>query len=183
MKGKIAKERIFYDNYCLSETYPDEDVIANMLERDDDLNAEDITDNDIWEERYLQDSYDWEEVKVMLEGYFSKCNKLICEGSVGRWNGVVSGHFYFNTFDELLSGATKDCDYFKFYDVNGHLYLHCTHHDGSCQFEIKEVTEKGYTRLLRIAEREWGCPKREYEPMTKENIVNHLNMHARSFYC
>ena len=31
-----------------------------------------------------------------------------------------------------------------FYDKNGHLYLHCTHHDGSCLFEIKALTEQGY---------------------------------------
>lgn len=182
---KIAKERVIYNNYDLTENYSDEDIIEMLIENEQfsEDERDEITDHNIWEERHYLDECDWDNAKETLERVFNKCYKLVCVGSVGRWDGVYSGKFYFNTLDELLSNATKDCDYIKFYDVNGHLYLHCSHHDGSCQFEIKEVTEKGYTRLLRIAEREWGCPSREYEEATKENIKNKLNNEARSFYC
>ena len=171
---------------------------------------EDITEEDMWDVRYRYDESDVDIAKELLERVFNNANKLICVGSVGRWNGVFSGGFVFNTLDELLSKAGKDCNYFKIYDCNGHLYMHCSHHDGSCSFEIKELTDKGveyydnwnydwedqrpdsyifeqlmnrYSRLLHIAEREWGCPSREYVPMTKENIINKLNNEARSFYC
>ena len=35
----------------------------------------------------------------------------------------------------------------KRYDVNGHLYLNASHHDGTNRFEIKRLTE-----------RVWGAP-------------------------
>ena len=181
MNRRLPKERIIYSNYDLVANYPDEDMIESLIENGTE--REDITDEDIWEERYFYNEIDWEDAKELLSKYFNKCIELVCEGSVGRWNGVVSGKFYFNTLDELLSTAGRDCDYFKFYDCNGHLYMHCSHHDGSCKFEIKEITDKRNPRLLRIAEKEWGCPAREYVPMTKENIINHLNKNARSFYC
>lgn len=212
MQNKLPKERIIYDNYDLSDNYSDEDIIEMLIENGifTEDERDEITDHNIWEERYFLDECDWEEAKVVLNKYFNNANKLICVGSVGRWNGIFSGGFIFDTLDELMNKATEDCYYWKFYDENGHLFLHCSHHDGSCSFEIKELTDRGYeyyenwnynwedqrpdsyifeqlmsrySRLLRIAEREWGCSKREYVSVTKENIINKLNNEARSFYC
>lgn len=78
--------------------------------------------------------------------------------------------------------AMTDCDYFRIYDENGHMYLTCSHHDGTNHFEIKIVTEKGYTVLPRFAEKIYGCKAREYEPMTKANVISKLNNEAKSFY-
>ena len=73
--------------------------------------------------------------------------------------------------------------------MNGHLYIHCSHHDGSCEYEIKKLTDNGinyfdnweynwndkrtegyigrklvekYSVLPRFAERIYGCKKLEY---------------------
>ena len=180
---KIPKERVIYSNYDLSEQFPDEAIreIWEDIYTEEDI--ENMIDSDYWDERYNQDEINWDEARAVLNKYFNNANSLIAIGSVGRWNGVVSGEFEFSTLDELMSKAAKDCYLFKFYDENGHLFLHCSHHDGSCQFEIKEITEHRNKRLLRIAEKEWGCPAREYEPITKESIKRKINNSARSFYC
>ena len=84
----------------------------------------------------------------------------------------------------------KDCEYFKIWDENGHLYMNGTHHDGTHSIEIKKVTQNGekyydnwnfkpfdkrtlqtvhrkmfedshYTHLIHYAHNIYGCPKRE----------------------
>ena len=107
MQNKLPKERIIYDNYDLSDNYSDEDIIEMLIENGifTEDERDEITDHNIWEERYFLDECDWEEAKVVLNKYFNNANKLICVGSVGRWNGVFGGGFIFDTLDELMNKA------------------------------------------------------------------------------
>lgn len=211
MENKIPKQRMIYSNYDLSKNYSDEDVIEMLIENGvyTEEERDEITDHNIWEERYFLDECDWDEAKALLNRVFNNAYKLLVVGSVGRWNGVYSGGNIYDTLDEVLSDCAEDCNYVEFYDENGHLFLHCTHHDGSCSFEIKALTEEGYnyysnwnynwsdkrseayiynklverySRLFRIAEKEWGCPAREYETASRENLLSHFAKEARSFY-
>lgn len=210
--NKLPKQRMIYSNYDLYEQLSDEQIREMWLENETytEEEIEELSDNTYWDERYFYDEINWDDAKELLNRVFNNAYKLLVFGSVGLWDGVFKGGFVCDTLDEVLSRCTKDCDYIEFYDKNGHLYLHCTHHDGSCSFEIKALTEQGYdylnnweynwddkrsesyiyeqlvkrySRLFRIAEKEWGCPAREYEPIVKENVINHLNKEARSFYC
>lgn len=203
---RIAVPRTIYNNYNLWETYPDEEIKAKLIELG---YKKDITDDMIWEERYFLDSLDWEEEQERLKDFFlNNGNKWMLFGEVGRWNGVYKAGTLFDTFDDFFYKATKDCDYIHFYDENGHLYLTCSHHDGTCHYEIKEVTDKGvdylenwkygcdkrteeyvhtqifnrYSRLPRFAEKVYGCKRIEYEPVTKSALIDKLNNQARSFY-
>lgn len=206
---RVPKSRIIYDNYSLWENYPDEDMKEQLMENG--VEEEDITDNMIWQERYFLDEIDWDDTKATLKDFFlNKGNKWMLFGEVGRWNGTYKAGTLFDTFEDFFYEAAKDCDYIRFYDENGHLYLTCSHHDGTCHYEIKEVTEKGieyldnweynwndkrskeyvhtqifnrYSRLPRFAERVWGAKKVEYEPITKGKLIDILNNQARSFYC
>lgn len=205
--NRIPVTRTIYNNYCLWETYPDEDMKENLMVNG--YEEDEITDEKIWEERYFYDELDWEDTKIQLEDFFSKGNKWMLFGEVGRWNGVYKAGTVFETFEDFFYKATKDCDYIHFYDENGHLYLTCSHHDGSCHYEIKEVTDEGiqylenwednwndkrteeyvhtqifrrYSRLPRFAEKIYGCKKVEYQPVTKENLKAKLHQQARSYY-
>lgn len=207
MKNKIAKERVIYDNYETWKTYPDEDMIENLVCRG--YLQDEITDEDIWEERNSCDGKDWIKAKRQLKEFFSK-GKWIAFGTVGRWNGLYNAGTIFDDFEKFFYRATEDCNYWKFYDENGHLYLTCSHHDGTCHYEIKELTDKGiqyienwednwndkrtdkyvhtqiinkYSRLPRFAEKVYGCKRTEYQPITKEALINRLNNQAKSFYC
>lgn len=208
MKNRLPKTRTIFDNYRLWETYTDEDITECLIENG--VDEEDITDNMIWEERYSQSNLDWEIEKERLEEFFLNGGKWMLFGEVGRWNGVYKAGTLFETFDDFFYKATEDCDYINFYDENGHLYLTCSHHDGTCHYEIKEVTDKGieylenwecnwddkrteeyvhtqifsrYSRLPHFAHRIYGCKKVEYEPITKAKLIDVLNNSAKSFYC
>ena len=205
--NRIPVTRTIYDNYHLWENYPDEDMKEALMENG--YEEDEITDEEIWKERYFYDENDWEDTKIALNALFNSKSKWMLFGEVGRWDGVYKAGTLFETFDDFFYKATQDCDYIHFYDENGHLYLTCSHHDGTCHYEIKEVTDEGirylenweenwndkrseqyvhtqifkrYSRLPRFAERIYGCKATEYQSVTKEAIVNKLNNQAKSFY-
>lgn len=207
MNNRIAKERIIFDNYDIWNSYPDK-YIREAL-HDNGIEDEDITDRMIEDERYLYIECDWDDAKRELEKFFDG-KTLLLFGSVGRWNGVVTGFETYNDFMNMFYAATEDCDYWKFYDENGHLYLHCSHHDGSCSYEIKILSDDGYdylkrweynwndkrkssqigkqlvekySRLPHFCHNVYGHKKIEYEPATKEGLIRKSNNQARSFYC
>ena len=207
MTNRTPKARVIYDNYDLDSNYPDSDLDEMAREYGWVDEDEEITDDMRWQWRYREDEDDWECEKERLNEHFE--GKTVgFFGEVGRWDGVYKvgeiGKFW-----PLFNKAITDCDYIRIYDENGHMYLTCSHHDGTCHFEIKEVTDAGveyedrynenwndkrkghevmtqifkrYSKLPRFAEKVYGCKPREYEPLTKANIVTKLNNAARSFY-
>ena len=178
---KIAKERVIYDNYDLSEIYPDDVLKEEAIDCEWVDEDEEITDDMLWQWRYDASERDWDDVKYELKKFF-KDKEVAFIGNVGRWDGVYKAKAIGEFFD-LFYKAITDCDYIKLYDENGHFYLTCTHHDGTCHFEIKEVVkDKSYMRLPRFMEKVWGCKPREYEESNKEILVRKFNNQARSFY-
>ena len=51
------------------------------------------------------------------------------------------------TMEEMLQAILKDCDYVKIWSDDGHLFIKASHHDGTHEFEIKLITDKGYNVL------------------------------------
>lgn len=206
MKGKVAKERIIYDNYDLYENYPDAVLIETARENDWIDEDDDATDTQLWQWRYWEDESDWDAEKEMLEDFFN--GKTVgFFGKVGLWHGTYKcgdiGEFW-----DLYYKATEDCNYIKIYDENGHMYLTCSHHDGTNHFEIKILNDdaedyydrwsygtdnrkeyevitqiyKRYSKIPRFAEKVYGCKAREYEPITKDRLIDKLNNEASSRY-
>lgn len=206
--NKTPKARAIYDNYDLWEKYPNETLMEIARECEWIEDDEEVTDEILMRWRYEEDERDWDDVKYELNKFF-KGKTVGFFGKVGRWNGTRKGG-YIGEFWDSFYEAMKDCDYFKIYDENGHMYLTCSHHDGTNHFEIKIVNDKGkqyvenwldnmfdsrepsyvygrvfdkYSTLPRFAQKVYGCKAREYEPMTKASIIQKLNNEARSFYC
>lgn len=204
--NKIAKERIIYNNYDLWDDYPDEEIdrIARECEWVDE--DEEITDEMRTEWRYREDEWNWECEQDYLEEFF-KGKTVGFFGVIGLWNGIYKvGNI--GDFWTLYYKAVRDCDYIKIYDENGHLYLTCSHHDGTNCFEIKILNDdaedyydrwsygndnrkmyevmtqiyKRYSKIPRFAEKVYGCKAREYEPITKGRLIDKLNNEARSNY-
>lgn len=162
-KNRLPKERTIYNNYVLWETYPYEDIKEMLI--DNGYEEDEISDETICKMRYRQDEIDWEVAKHELTEFFkNNGNKWMIFGEVGRWDGTYKAGTLFDTFDDFFYDAAKDCDYIHFYDENGHLYLTCSHHDGTCHYEIKEVTDKGVQYLENW---EYSEPKKEYLPIQK----------------
>lgn len=201
--NRIAKERIIFDNYDVSAMY-DEAKEFLMEDREED---DEPTENEIWDEVYFQQETMWEEAKAELESFF-KGKTVGFFGEVGRWDGVYKAG-KIGEFWKIYYSAIKDCDYVKITDENGRMYLKCTHHDGSCFFEIKEVTQQGsdyldrweynyddkrkekevhtqiykrYSKNLNFAHKVYGCKKVEYEKQSKEGFKRELSKRGVSFY-
>lgn len=204
--NKIAKERIIYNNYNPWDTYPD-DVLKEMaLECGWVDNEDEITEEMLCQWRFEEMDNDWDNEKEMLENFFE--GKTVgFFGSVGLWHGIYKcgdiGEFW-----TLYYKAIKDCDYIKIYDENGHMYLTCSHHDGTNHFEIKILNDdaedyydrwsygtdnrkeyevitqiyKRYSKIPRYMQSVYGCKAREYEPITKGGLINKLNNQASSRY-
>ena len=206
-KHLIPKERIIYSNYDLTENYPDEYLKKTAIECGWVNNIDEITDEMIQNWRYEEADADWENTYSELKNFFEN-KTVIFFGASGRWNGVFEGGDI-GDFDTLFNDAITDCNFLKFYDVNGHLYLTCSHHDGTNNYEIKEVTKRGldfydrweaawedqrtnkeihksiidhYSTLPRFSEKVYGCKSKEYEKQSKEAFIRKLNNQATSFY-
>lgn len=197
---KLAKERVIFDNYDLEEETK-EFCKENF--------GEDYSEQEYYEAMYIVEDDLWGIAKEELENFFKNIQYIGFFGEVGRWNGVYRGGKIDTDFWKLFDSATEDCRYIKIYDLNGHLHLTCSHHDGTCHFEIKEVTERGweyydnwnygcddrseeyvmtqifdrYSRLPNFAHKVYGNKVREYVKASKETIINAVNNQARSFYC
>ena len=197
---KIAKERIIFDNY--KSNFTDEDLTETARLNEWIGEDETPTDEQLWSWRAIAEEDYWADESVNLTNFF-KGKTVIMFGSVGRWDGIRSG-WDVGEFGKLFYDFTRDCDYWKIYDINGHMYITCSHHDGTNHFEIREVNGKGeyylencernyrspslkqmmhkYTRLPRFSEKVFGCKAREYEETTKEKLINMVNNMARSNY-
>ena len=204
--NKIAKERVIYNNYDLLDDYPDEEIDAIARECEWVDEDEEITDEMRTQWRYWEDKANWDAEKEMLEDFF-KGETVAFFGAVGLWHGTYKcgkiGEFW-----NLFFKAAEDCRYIKIYDENGHMYLTCSHHDGTNHFEIKILNDgaedyydrwsygndnrkeyevitqiyKRYSRIPRYAQKVYGCKAREYEPITKDRLIDKLNNEARSNY-
>lgn len=165
---KQAKQRLIYDNYDLWETYSQD--AREYLE--ENHKPEEITDSMIWDEIYFQDRVNWEDELENLKQWFVGYRFLLC-GTVGRWNGSFAAGTVFDDFEKTFYEAIRDCDYWKIWDENGHLYIKCSHHDGTNFFEIKRITERG-CNLLEKWEYDYD------DPRTEEQI--HWTIWNNNFY-
>ena len=205
-KNRVPKTRVIYDNYNLWEKYPDDDLREMVIENGWVDEDDEITDDMLLSWRYNEDEADWDCEWERLTEFFS--GKTVgFFGEVGRWDGVYKAG-QIGEFRKLFEKAITDCQYIRLYDENGHMYLTCSHHDGTCHFEIREITPDGeeymerweyawdnrseqyvhnqvykrYSRMPRFAQKVYGCPAREYEKVTKGKLTDMLNNEAKSFY-
>lgn len=131
-------ERIIFNNYDFNE----EEMLNSILEMHEEMTKEDVTLEMIYDEWYDQEEIWFEDEFSDLVKFFDG-KKIICFGSVGRWNGTFRGGEIFESFEDAYYRMTKDCDYVKIYEENDHLYIQCSHHDGTNNFEVKVLTDKG----------------------------------------
>lgn len=188
---KKAVERVLFDNY---ETYREEewaDARESLFEFFGEENgwetADDVPDNDVYDEISFQHESWWEDASDELKQFMKENGPMLVVGSLGLWYGNCRGGKLCEDFRDL-SGAWEDCGYIKIWDENGHLYIMCSHHDGTNSYECKLLTEKGrqyaedhawdmedselhaklwndshYTVLPHYAHKMWGCKKIQYK--------------------
>lgn len=178
------KKRTIYNNYNLWEDY--EELARECLKEN---GIDNPTDQNIWDVIYDDDSSNWVLEKERLIEFFSG-GTWILQGYNQLWYGNQRAGYVFTDFMDMFSKAMKDCDYVHIWDENGHMYLECSHHDGTNLYEIKKITAAGirylenweynwddkrseeyvhtmimkkYSTLPNYMHEIYGCPKIQYE--------------------
>lgn len=129
------KERIIFDSYAdrfdemremLLESYAPDEVTDEFVY---DVIADDLR-------------FEMEDVRENLRNLFAG-ETLIAVGHCGTWRGNLPAGNVSDDFDDMFDRMTCDCDYIRIWDENGHLFVECSHHDGTNRFEIKRLTARG----------------------------------------
>lgn len=174
---KKPKKRTLYSNMNA-----DFERVKQWMEENSDRIP---TDEEVWDEIYELDKMDWEDFTYMFEDFFNN-GTFVLQGTIGCWYGTCYGGYVFDTFSGLCR-CFDSYDYVEIYDMNGHLYVDCSHHDGSNHYEVRILTERGreyanrheydmeerelHTRLMQksyysvlphVAHKVWGHKKVEY---------------------
>ena len=135
----MKKRRILFSNYY-HDMFSDENIEwakQGMFEE-----GIEETDENIDDYIYRENEFDWNCFKDNLECFIKGKNDLLVTGTLGLWYGRREGGKIIKNMFELFE-LFKDCDYIKFEEENGHLYITASHHDGTNYYEVKELTDKG----------------------------------------
>lgn len=164
---KKAKEREIYDNYYPEDTW--EEAAKESLAEN---GITEPSEQELLDEVYALDEEHWSDVKEELKRFFEDGSTWLLTGTVELWHGKYGGGFVFKTFDEMMSKAGKDCEFFRFSDINGHLHLQCSHHDGTNCYEIFKITDAGIAYYER-----WNSGERSNDHRTEREV--HMNIIKR----
>lgn len=102
--------------------------------------AEDIPENQVWDEMNFNEEVEFDDAMSELKHFFED-KTLVVTGTVGTWRGTFDGGKVMDI--KNISDCWSSCDYIEIYDDGGHLHINCSHHDGNNHFEVKVLTEKG----------------------------------------
>ena len=110
--------------------------------------GEGYTESELYDLAYEYVGHDYHWLEGVMSKTFDDDHGLIVSGSVGKWNGKITGAEMYATWSEFISKFGKDCEYFKIYLQSGHLYVECSHHDGNNFCEVKKLTHRGVNYYL-----------------------------------
>lgn len=185
---RTPETRTIFNNYYDNDRFEDtaEYLFDEYADEEGWDTVEDVPEDEIWREMQFSDECAWDDAKYDLEHFLKENGPMLVVGSLGLWYGNCRGGKICYNFRDL-AGAWEDCDYINIYDQNGHLYIECSHHDGTNMYECKLLTERGeqyaedhgwdmydselheklwndshYTHLPHYAHKVWGCKKTEY---------------------
>lgn len=144
----MEKERIIYDSYAdrFAET-------REWLLESESFALEEITDAIVYDAIADDLRFEMEETRENLRNLFAG-ETLIAVGHCGTWRGNLPAGNVSDDFDDMFDRMACDCDYIKIWDENGHLFVECSHHDGTNRFEIKRLTARGIA-LYEQWENDW----------------------------
>jgi hypothetical protein len=127
------------------EVYTDEEI-KEQLQEWQEISAEEITQEMIWEERnYLADrDYQCEQDSLDL----TINNQILCIADLGLWTGRKSGYKALsNNLNSILSASVGD--YYHLYYDGYNIRAKDSHHDGTNYYLFRELkTDTNYQILL-----------------------------------
>lgn len=134
----------FFDNYDTDFFCTEDDARELIMEYDDGEyeSKDDVPYDKVWDMIKQTEEFAWNDFKEEINECMNNATYLLY-GTVGRWNGRGKGGTFVKTVEDIVNGFGKDCNYFNFYEQNGHFYVECSHHDGTNFAEMKRVSDKG----------------------------------------
>ena len=153
MNKRISKKRLIYSNYDLMEMRGE--VVETLKEEGN----ENPTEEEIYNAIIEWDEILFDDLKHELRSFVNG-SKWILQGYIGRWDGKYHGGFIFDNADNMIRKVLSGCDYYEFYDENGHFYIKCSHHDGTNIYEVKKVTAAG-NKYIERWEENWNDKRKE----------------------
>lgn len=131
------KKHIIY-NSDTYENYTDEDIIQNLLENDSEKTREDISDEDIYNERIFLDEMDFDAETYNLNKQLS--NNILIIASLGLWHGIKTGYKIIDSnLKSILYQAVGD--YYKVYYDGYNVVAEDAHHDGTNYYTFRLIKD------------------------------------------
>lgn len=128
---------VLFDNYNRDFDEYKKDYMEN---NDVDDN---VSEQTIWDYISELEHMAWEDMLKEL-AHIDNYKKCILSGKAGTWKGKFEAAQIYDTIEDAIYAAIRNCDYIKVWSENGHLYLQASHHDGTHNFELKLLTYKGW---------------------------------------
>ena len=137
--------RTLYDNHNIN--YAEWFVAFKEYCMDNDLDHTQYNEDS---ERFLNWLYDslsmdWDDLMTNIK--YDRNNNVDCvvTGSLGLWDGkhdIDAKHF--PTLDRAINACISGCDYIIITENEGVIKIKGIHHDGTNNFEIHKLNDKGY---------------------------------------
>lgn len=132
----MGSETVFCDSYAPWE-YEEEARENFQLDYDRDPTSDELSE---YIDYAIRDDIDMT-IEILDDIFFD--HRVLIIGSIQRWDGVRRGWNTYRTFHEAFEFITEDCDFVMVYESDGHLYIKCSHHDGTNEIEVKTLTDDG----------------------------------------
>lgn len=168
----MIKEKIIF-NSDVSENYTESDIIEGILDRDDAIKREDVTEDMIQREANFLAEDDYNIFSAELQALSDRQSNifLVC-GSLGLWNGRRPGYKVLKKLSDLLS-VLGNYDYVKIYQKGRETLLTLAHHDGTHYMRLMQLSKAGDIKYRNSGEIEEIIS--DYEPIGKywKNVKLH----------
>lgn len=137
--------KTLYNNYDINYTEWFESFKEYCM--DNDIDHTQYDDDSEYFHNWIYDTLSMEWDDLMCNIKYDKNNNVDCVviGSVGRWNGTFDIEAkHFPTLRDAINACVRDCDYIIITEDEGTIFVKSMHHDGTNNFEIHKLNEKGY---------------------------------------
>lgn len=121
--------------------------------------------------------YDWDDFKYDFSKLL-KQDSYIITGYFGSWRGNLASGTFIHDINDLIN-VLQHLDYIQIKDSNGHLMVTGSHHDGSDNYEIKRLTNKGYELASK---NNFAKNRKLHNAITNNNFYSSLPKYAQKVY-
>lgn len=128
-------KQVIYSSFFSQEKY--EKAKQSLKE----IGIENINEDDISDQMLFFDYLDAEGFQLDLDSLMD--GKLfIMECNIERWNGSDVRYKIVKNYNDIME-VLRCCDEIEVSDIDGHLYISGSHHDGTNTYQLKELNARG----------------------------------------